>query len=119
MVVRVWTLSRVVAKPISVVTAAIHFPPPLPGMSSDSGNRVSPVPISTKRGQELRASGETSRRREAGAPLQLTPPEIHSVQMAAAGLRIPRSPSSYTLSRHAVESHPTGVFPKIEVTSRA
>jgi DNA-binding CsgD family transcriptional regulator/tetratricopeptide (TPR) repeat protein len=85
----------------------------------DTFDALGVVPWSERARQELRASGETSRRRVAGPLTQLTPQEIHIVQMAAAGLTNPEIAQRLYLSRRTVESHLYRVFPKIGVTSRA
>jgi RNA polymerase sigma factor (sigma-70 family) len=69
--------------------------------------------------QELRASGESSRRRTPDMLDELTPQELQIVQMAAAGLSNREIGQRLFLSRRTVESHLYRVFPKLGVTSRA
>jgi DNA-binding CsgD family transcriptional regulator/tetratricopeptide (TPR) repeat protein len=85
----------------------------------DAFDALGVIPWSERARQELRASGETSRRRTSNALLQLTPQEFQIVQMAAAGLSNPEIAQRLYLSRRTVESHLYRVFPKIGVTSRA
>jgi ATP/maltotriose-dependent transcriptional regulator MalT len=69
--------------------------------------------------QELRASGESSRRRTPDMLDELTAQELQIVQMAAAGLSNREIGQRLFLSRRTVESHLYRVFPKLGVTSRA
>ena len=69
--------------------------------------------------QELRAAGETSRRRTPRALDELTPQELQIAQMAADGLSNREIGQRLYLSHRTVESHLYRVFPKLGVTSRA
>jgi DNA-binding CsgD family transcriptional regulator len=69
--------------------------------------------------QELRASGETSRRRSPEAWDQLTPQELRIGQMAAAGLSNREIGERLYLSHRTVGSHLHNMFPKLGITSRA
>jgi DNA-binding NarL/FixJ family response regulator len=69
--------------------------------------------------QELRASGESSRRRTPDTLDELTPQELQIVQMAAEGLSNREIGQRLYLSHRTVESHLYRVFPKLGVTSRA
>jgi DNA-binding CsgD family transcriptional regulator len=69
--------------------------------------------------QELRASGESSRRRTPDTLDELTPQELQIVQMAAGGLSNREIGQRLYLSHRTVESHLYRVFPKLGVTSRA
>ncbi|HEY2200241.1 MAG TPA: LuxR C-terminal-related transcriptional regulator, partial [Solirubrobacteraceae bacterium] len=69
--------------------------------------------------QELRASGESSRRRTADTLDQLTPQELQIAQMAASGLSNREIGQRLYLSHKTVETHLYHVFPKLGVTSRA
>jgi DNA-binding CsgD family transcriptional regulator len=68
--------------------------------------------------QELRASGETSRRRSPDAWGQLTPQELRIAQLAAAGLSNREIGEKLYLSHRTVGSHLHRMFPKLGVTSR-
>jgi DNA-binding CsgD family transcriptional regulator len=68
--------------------------------------------------QELRASGETSRRRESEAREQLTPQELQIARMAAEGLTNREIGQRLYLSHRTVGSHLYRIFPKLGVTSR-
>ena len=69
--------------------------------------------------RELRASGESSRRRTPQALDELTPQELQIVQMAADGLSNREIGQRLYLSHRTVESHLYRVFPKLGVSSRA
>jgi DNA-binding CsgD family transcriptional regulator len=69
--------------------------------------------------RELRASGETVRRRDPGAWAQLSPQELQIAQLAAEGLSNRQIGEQLYLSHRTVESHLYRLFPKLGVTSRA
>jgi len=68
--------------------------------------------------RELRASGETVRRREPGAWAQLSPQELQIAQLAAEGLSNREIGEQLYLSHRTVESHLYRLFPKLGITSR-
>jgi DNA-binding CsgD family transcriptional regulator/tetratricopeptide (TPR) repeat protein len=69
--------------------------------------------------RELRASGETVRKREPGGWAQLSPQELQIAQLAAEGLSNREIGEQLYLSHRTVESHLYRLFPKLGVTSRA
>ena len=69
--------------------------------------------------RELRASGDTVRRRDPGAWAQLSPQELQIAQLAAEGLSNREIGEQLYLSHRTVESHLYRLFPKLGVTSRA
>ena len=69
--------------------------------------------------QELRASGETSRRRTPDAWDELTPQELQIAQLAAAGLTNREIGERLYLSHRTIGSHLYRIFPKLGVTSRS
>jgi DNA-binding CsgD family transcriptional regulator len=69
--------------------------------------------------RELRASGESSRRRRRDSLDELTPQELQIVQLAAQGFSNREIAQQLYLSHRTVESHLYRVFPKLGVTSRA
>jgi DNA-binding CsgD family transcriptional regulator len=68
--------------------------------------------------RELRASGETVRRRDPGAWAQLSPQELQIAQLAADGLSNREIGEHLYLSHRTVESHLYRLFPKLGITSR-
>ena len=75
--------------------------------------------LSERARRELRASGETPRRRDPGAWAQLTPQELQIAQLAAEGLSNREIGERLYLSHRTVGSHLYRLFPKLGVTSRA
>jgi DNA-binding NarL/FixJ family response regulator len=69
--------------------------------------------------RELRASGETPRRREPEAWAQLTPQELHVAQLAAEGLSNKEIAERLYLSTRTVGTHLYRLFPKLGITARA
>ena len=69
--------------------------------------------------QELRASGETSRKRTPDAWDQLSPQELQIARMAAEGLTNREIGQKLYLSHRTVGSHLYRMFPKLGITSRA
>jgi ATP/maltotriose-dependent transcriptional regulator MalT len=76
-------------------------------------------PWAARARQELRASGETSRRRTRDVLEQLTPQELQVATMAAAGLSNREIGEKLFLSHRTVGSHLYRTFPKLGITSRA
>lgn len=68
---------------------------------------------------ELRASGETARRRVPGAWAELTPQELQIAHLAAEGLSNKEIGERLYLSHRTVGTHLYHLFPKLGVTSRS
>ena len=85
----------------------------------DTFDALGTIPWSERARQELRASGETSRRRTPDARDQLTPQELQIAQMAAEGLTNREIGQKLYLSHRTVGSHLRRIFPKLGVTSRS
>ena len=77
------------------------------------------VPWGERARQELRASGEKSSPRVAGARDQLSPQELQIAQMAADGLTNREIGEKLYLSHRTIGSHLYRIFPKLDITSRA
>ncbi|MFE4964865.1 ATP-binding protein [Streptomyces sp. NPDC056660] len=77
------------------------------------------IPWGERARRELRAAGETSRRRAPDARDQLTAHELQIVQLAAEGLTNREIGQRLYLSHRTVSSHLHRIFPKLGVVSRA
>ncbi|MDA0180769.1 LuxR C-terminal-related transcriptional regulator [Solirubrobacter phytolaccae] len=76
-------------------------------------------PWSERARQELRATGERSRRQEPNARDALTPQELQIAQLAAEGLTNRDIGKRLFMSHRTVGSHLYKIFPKLGITSRA
>jgi DNA-binding CsgD family transcriptional regulator len=85
----------------------------------DAFDALGTTPWSDRARRELRASGESSRRRTPDTVDQLTPQELQITQLAAAGLSNREIGQRLYLSHRTVESHLYRVYPKLGITSRA
>jgi DNA-binding CsgD family transcriptional regulator len=77
------------------------------------------LPWGERARQELRASGETSRKRMPEAWDQLSPQELQIAQMAAEGLSNREIGQRLYLSHRTVGWHLYRIFPKLGITSRS
>jgi DNA-binding NarL/FixJ family response regulator len=68
--------------------------------------------------RELRASGESSRRRDPAARDQLTAQELQIAQLAAQGLSNREIGQRLYLSHRTIGTHLYRVFPKLGITGR-
>jgi DNA-binding NarL/FixJ family response regulator len=68
--------------------------------------------------RQLRASGESSRRRDPAARDQLTAQELQIAKLAAQGLTNREIGERLYLSPRTVGTHLYRVFPKLEITAR-
>jgi len=75
-------------------------------------------PWSERARQELRASGESSRRRVPEVRDELTPQELQIAQLAATGLTNREIGEMLYLSHRTISSHLYRTFPKLGITSR-
>lgn len=85
----------------------------------DMFDALGAIPWGEKARRELRAAGETSRRRDPDARDQLTPHELQIVQLAAEGLTNREIGQRLYLSHRTVSSHLHRIFPRLGVVSRA
>lgn len=84
----------------------------------DAFDALGVIPWGERARQELRASGERSRRRAPGAWDQLSPQDLQIAQMAASGLSNREIGQRLYLSHRTVGFHLYRIFPKLGITSR-
>jgi ATP/maltotriose-dependent transcriptional regulator MalT len=80
---------------------------------------IGAVPWGEMARKELRATGETSRRRTPIARDQLSPQELQIAQLAAQGLSNRAIGQQLYLSHRTVGSHLYRIFPKLGITARS
>jgi DNA-binding CsgD family transcriptional regulator len=80
--------------------------------------RLVATPWAERARAELRASGETARRRDETALTDLTPQELQIARLASEGASNPEIAAAIFLSRRTVEYHLHKVFTKLGITSR-
>jgi DNA-binding NarL/FixJ family response regulator len=68
---------------------------------------------------ELRASGETARKRDASTAFDLTPQELQVARFVAEGLSNKEVAAQLFLSPRTIDAHLRNVFSKLGVTSRS
>ena len=68
--------------------------------------------------RELRASGESSRRRDPAARDQLTAQELQIAQLAAQGLSNRQIGQRLYVSHRTIGTHLYRIFPKLGITAR-
>jgi DNA-binding CsgD family transcriptional regulator len=76
------------------------------------------VPWADRAAQELRASGETARKRDVGTATDLTPQELQVAQLVQQGLTNKEAAAQLFVSPRTVDFHLRNVFAKTGVTSR-
>jgi DNA-binding CsgD family transcriptional regulator len=79
---------------------------------------VGAQPWADRARQELRASGETARKRDPSASLQLTPQEQHVASLVSPGHSNADVAAQLFLSRRTVEYHLSSAYQKLGVRSR-
>jgi ATP/maltotriose-dependent transcriptional regulator MalT len=87
--------------------------------ATDGFEAIGAAPWAERARRELRASGETVRRREPDRRDELTPQEMQIAQLAAEGLTNREIGAQLFLSHRTVGSHLYRIFPKLGVNSRA
>jgi DNA-binding NarL/FixJ family response regulator len=80
--------------------------------------RLGATPWAERARAELRASGETARRRDQTGLTELTPQELQVARLASQGASNPEIATAVFLSRRTVEYHLHKVFMKLGITSR-
>ena len=84
----------------------------------DEFRRLGAKPWKERAEIELRASGETARKREPMTLVQLTPQELQIAQLAAAGHSNPEIAAQLYLSPRTIEYHLRKVFSKLGISGR-
>lgn len=84
----------------------------------DTFNDLHAVPFAERAGQELRASGETARKRDPSTLLKLTPMELKVAELVSQGLSNKDVAAQCWVSPRTVAFHLRNVFTKTGVTSR-
>jgi DNA-binding CsgD family transcriptional regulator len=85
----------------------------------ESFEQLGVAPWADRARSELRATGETARRRDPSTRDQLTPQELNIAGLAAAGLTNPEIGAQLFLSRRTIDYHLRKVFAKLGIASRA
>jgi ATP/maltotriose-dependent transcriptional regulator MalT len=85
----------------------------------DTFDALGAVPWGERARQELRASGETSRRRAYDLIDALSPQELQIARLAADGLSNKEIGQQLFLSHRTIGSHLYRIFPKLGITARA
>jgi DNA-binding CsgD family transcriptional regulator len=75
-------------------------------------------PLAARAGRELRASGETARRRDPSTVSQLTPTERRIAQLVSTGLSNRDVAAQCWISSRTVAFHLRNIFTKVGVASR-
>jgi DNA-binding NarL/FixJ family response regulator len=84
----------------------------------DAFDTMGCIPWGDQARRELRASGESSRRRDLAASDQLTAQEFQIAQLAAQGLSNRDIAQRLYLSHRTISTHLYRIFPKLGITSR-
>jgi DNA-binding CsgD family transcriptional regulator len=82
-------------------------------------HQLGAAPWEERAGAELRASGETARRREPGTLGDLTPQELQIARLVAGGARNRDVAAQLFLSPRTIDYHLRKVFMKLGISSRA
>ena len=85
----------------------------------DDFEQLGVTPWAERARAELRASGETARRRDPSTRDQLTPQELRIAGLAAGGLTNPEIGAQLFLSPRTIDYHLRKVFAKLGIASRA
>lgn len=81
-------------------------------------DRLRAEPWAERARTELRASGETARRREPSSVSELTPQELQVARFVARGLSNKEVAAQLFLSPRTIDAHLRNVFSKLAITSR-
>ncbi|HZA82469.1 MAG TPA: helix-turn-helix transcriptional regulator, partial [Actinomycetes bacterium] len=81
-------------------------------------DRLGASPWAERARTELRASGQTARKRDPGTRDQLTPQELQIARLAGRGLTNQQIAERLFMSRHTVGYHLHKVYAKLGIASR-
>ena len=84
----------------------------------DLFQRLAVAPWEARARSQLRASGETARRRDPSTRDQLTPQELQISRLVASGRTNPEIAAQLFLSPRTIDYHLRKVFAKLEIASR-
>ena len=103
---------------------ATSSPPPggrprAPACRAGSVRELGAAPWADRAAQELRASGETARRRDVSTATDLTPQERQVATLVRQGLSNRDTAARLFVSPRTVDFHLRNVFTKLAVSSRA
>jgi DNA-binding CsgD family transcriptional regulator len=84
----------------------------------DGFERLGAEPWAERARTELRASGETARRRDPSTTAELTPQESQVARLVADGLSDKEVAAQLFLSPRTIDCHLRNVFAKLSITSR-
>jgi DNA-binding CsgD family transcriptional regulator len=87
--------------------------------SLETFERIGAEPWATRADRELRATGETARRRDPSTVDQLTPQELTICRLVAEGLTNREIGARMFLSARTIDYHLRKVLPKLGIGSRA
>jgi DNA-binding NarL/FixJ family response regulator len=102
----------------SPATPAGRRPSP-PAERARDLRRLAVPPWAARAGSELRASGETARKRDPSTRDELTPQELQIARLVSTGKTNPQVAAQLFLSPRTIDYHMRKVFAKLEITSRA
>src|ERR687896_287439 len=102
----------------TVVLVHGGFADALSGAARDTFDTLGCMSWSERARRELRASGESSRRRDPAARDQLTAQELQIAQLAAEGLSNREIGERLYLSHRTISTHLYRIFPKLGITAR-
>ena len=84
----------------------------------DTFEKLGAAPWAERARTELRASGESARKRDPSTVSQLTPQELQVARFVAQGLSNKEVAAQLFLSPRTIDAHLRNVFAKLEITSR-
>jgi DNA-binding CsgD family transcriptional regulator len=87
--------------------------------ATETFERLGATPWEDRARAELRATGETARKREPSTLTQLTPQQLHIVRLVAEGATNKDVAAQLFLSPRTVDHHLRNVFTKLGISSRA